>query len=73
MTNTFNPRDDKDLKSVYVYKNDKLMTMNHDYVIENSSGSRLVFPGEVKPDVGDVIKVVPHDPKQPHGYCYVTR
>jgi len=65
LTNTFNPRDDKDLKSVYVYKNDKLMTMNHDYVIENSSGSRLVFTGEVKPDVGDVIKVVHYDSKQP--------
>ena len=65
LTNTFNPRDDKDLKSVYVYKNDKLMTMNHDYVIENSSGSRLVFTGEVKPDVGDVIKVIHYDSKQP--------
>lgn len=62
---SFNPRDDKDTKSLYIYNNDKLLTMNNDYVIENSAGTRIVFIGASKPDVNDVVKIYYFSAKQP--------
>ena len=61
----YNPRDDKDTKSLYVYNNDVLLTMNNDYVIDNVSATRIVFIGTNKPVVGDVIKVEYYSNKQP--------
>ena len=60
----YNPRDDKDTKSFYVYKNDVLLTMNNDYVIDNVSATRIVFIGDDKPIVNDVIKVEYYSSKQ---------
>ena len=62
---SFNPKDDKDTKSLYIYKNNKQLMMNYDYVIENSSGTRVVFIGGSKPDVNDVVKAIFYDTKQP--------
>lgn len=61
----FNPKDDKDTKSMYVYKNNVLLTMNNDYVIDNISTTRIVFIGPDKPIVGDVIDIEYYSSKQP--------
>ena len=61
----FNPKDDKDIKSLYVYNNGVQLTMNHDYVIDNVSTTRIVFIGNNKPQVGDVVKIEYYESKQP--------
>ena len=61
----FNPKDDKDVKSLYVYNNGVQLTMNHDYVIDNVSTTRIVFIGNNKPQVGDVVKIEYYESKQP--------
>ena len=62
---SFNPKDDKDIKSLYIYKNNSLMLMNKDYVIDNVVGTRIVFIGSTKPNIGDVITLEYYDDKQP--------
>lgn len=61
----FNPRDDKDVKSLYVYKNGTMLTMNREYVIDNVSTTRIVFIGNDKPVIGDVITIEYYSSKQP--------
>ena len=65
ISDTFNPTSEKDTKSLYVYKNNSLMLMNQDYVIDNSSGTRIVFIGDTKPDIADVITIDYFGEKQP--------
>jgi len=62
---TYNPITDKDTKSLYVYKNDVLLLMNVDYVIDNADGTKIVFIGPGKPIIGDTVYVDYFETKQP--------
>ena len=62
---SYNPVTDKDIKSLYVYKNNVIQLMNVDYVIDNSAGTKIVFIGADKPVIGDKIQVDYFDVKQP--------
>ena len=41
------------------------MLMNQDYVIDNSAGTKIVFIGNTKPDIADVITIDYFGEKQP--------
>jgi hypothetical protein len=62
---SYNPISDKDSKSLYVYNNDKMLLINHDYVIVNKVDTRIIFIGNNKPDVGDIVRIEYFDSKQP--------
>ena len=60
ITSAYNPKTDYDSKALYVYKNNVLMTYNHDYIISHSSdGTKIIFIGYAadKPKVNDVILI----------------
>ena len=61
----YNPLTDKDTKSLYVYKNNVLLLMNVDYVIDNAAGTKIVFIGPGKPVIGDTVYIDYFDTKQP--------
>ena len=39
--------------------------MNHDYILDNANGTKIIFIAEIRPDVGDVIRVDYYEDKQP--------
>ena len=65
LTTSYNPVNDKDTKSLYIYKNDVIQLMNVDYVIDNSAGTKIIFIGSNKPVIGDKIQVDYFESKQP--------
>lgn len=62
---SYDPAVDKKTKSLYVYQNNRQLLMNHDYILDNANGTKIIFIAEIRPDVGDVIRVDYYEDKQP--------
>jgi len=62
----FDPATEKQTKSLYIYQNNKQLLMNHDYILDNSnSTTSIVFIADIRPDIGDVIRIEYFADKQP--------